>query len=188
MQAKEIEQKTDEELVLLSLEKAENYLFLMKRYESKLIRYILRISNVTREDAEDILQDTFISVYQNLNGFDNAFKFSSWIYRITHNKTISYIRKIKARPKTIDLEDKEILDKLIITKEMDLEIHNEVLKEKLLDEINSLEVKYKSVLVLRFIEGKEYSEISDILKMPINTVGTLINRAKKLLKDKISKE
>lgn len=177
--------KKDEELVILSLENPSNYLYLMKRYEDRLIRYILRISNLTKEDAEDVLQDTFISVFQNLNAFDSTFKFSSWIYRITHNKTISYIRKIQARPKTVDIEDKEIIERLIVQKELEIEVNNKILKEKLMAEIEKMDVKYKSVLVLRFIEELEYSEISDILRIPTNTVGTMINRAKKILKDKL---
>ena len=178
--------KTDEELVSLSLKDSNNYLFLMKRYEGKLIHYIQRISNLTKEDAEDVLQETFVSVYQNLEDFDSSFKFSSWIYRITHNKTISYIRKINARPKSADIEDKEILDNLIYSKEMELDVHNEILKDRLMAEINQMDIKYKSVLVLRFVEGKDYTEISDILKIPISTVGTFINRAKKILKEKLN--
>lgn len=178
--------KTDEELVSLSLKDPNNYLYLMKRYENKLLYYIQRISNLSKEDAEDVLQETFVSVYQNLEDFDSTFKFSSWIYRITHNKTISFIRKANARPKSADIEDREILDNLITSKEMELDVHNQMLKERLMDEINKMDIKYKSVLVLRFIEGKDYTEISDILKIPINTVGTFINRAKKILKEKLN--
>jgi RNA polymerase sigma-70 factor (ECF subfamily) len=182
---KEIETKSDEQLVELSIKDQKYYLYLMKRYENKLVRYILRISNLTKEDAEDVLQEVFVSVYKNLQGFDQRLKFSSWIYRITHNQTISYIRKIKSRPQTIDIEDTEILDRIATNKEMDIQVHNEIEKERILKEINSMDIKYKSVLVLRLIEEKEYNEISDILKIPKNTVGTLINRARKQLIEKL---
>lgn len=177
---------SDEELVKLSIEKPDNYLELMKRYEKKLYRYIMRISNVSKEDAEDILQEVFISVYKNLQGFDQNLKFSSWIYRITHNKTISHIRKTKTKPKTIDLEDGDIFEVIASSKDMDIEVHSKIEKERVVAAINEMDLKYRSVLILRFIEEKEYSEISDILKMPINTVGTNINRAKKILKDKLN--
>lgn len=185
MNKKEIETKSDEQLVELSIKDQKYYLYLMKRYENKLVRYILRISNLTKEDAEDVLQEVFVSVYKNLQGFDQRLKFSSWIYRITHNQTISYIRKIKSRPQTIDIEDTEILDRIATNKEMDIQVHNEIEKERILKEINSMDIKYKSVLVLRLIEEKEYNEISDILKIPKNTVGTLINRARKQLIEKL---
>lgn len=179
-------EKTDEELVNLSLKDANVYLHLMKRYEAKLIRYILRISNFSKEDAEDVLQEVFISVYQNLASYNPAFKFSSWIYRITHNKTINYYKRKKSRPNTIDLEDSEILDVLLVDKDMSLDVHSELEKDYIIKEIANLDQKYRSVLVLRYLEGKEYAEISDILKMPVNTVGTLINRAKQILKNKIN--
>lgn len=184
---KELKRKSDEELVQLSIEKDENYLELMKRYEAKLLRYIRRISNVSKEDAEDILQEVFISVYKNLRGFDQSLKFSSWIYRITHNQTISFIRKIKRIPKTIDLEDGNIFDLIANSTEMDIEIHNKIEKDNIINAIKEMDIKYKSVLILRLIEEKEYTEISDILKIPISTVGTNINRAKKILIEKLHK-
>lgn len=180
------EEKSDAELVQLSLADQNVYLHLMKRYEQKLIRYILRISNFTREDAEDVLQEVFVSVYQNLSLYNPEFKFSSWIYRITHNKTINYYKKKKSRPVSLDLEDKEILDVIILDKDIALDVVAEVGREMIIKAIGELEPKYKSVLVLRYLEGKEYSEISDILKMPVNTVGTLINRAKQILKKKLN--
>ena len=62
--------KTDEELVELTLRDQDFLLCLTKRYETKLLSYILRISNISREEAEDILQEVFIKVYYNLNSFD----------------------------------------------------------------------------------------------------------------------
>jgi RNA polymerase sigma-70 factor (ECF subfamily) len=63
-------QKTDEEIVVLSLKNQEFFTYLIERYEEKLFRYIRRISNTTQEDAEDILQESFLKCYRNLNGFD----------------------------------------------------------------------------------------------------------------------
>src|SRR5665648_188700 len=79
---------TDNELVKLSLDNPDHFFCLTKRYESKLLRYIMRISKFSHEDAEDVLQDVFIKTYYNLNEFDSELKFSSWIYRIAHNQTI----------------------------------------------------------------------------------------------------
>jgi len=89
------EKKEDSELVELSLKKQDYFYCLILRYQEKLLRYIRRISASSKEDAEDILQEVFMSVYKNLNDFDNSLKFSSWIYRIAHNKTVSHWRKQK---------------------------------------------------------------------------------------------
>ncbi|HIP49827.1 MAG TPA: sigma-70 family RNA polymerase sigma factor, partial [Candidatus Pacebacteria bacterium] len=99
------ENKTDEELVLLTLKDQDYYACLVQRYEDKIFRYIKRISSVPTEDVEDILQDVFISAYKNLNGFDHGFKFSSWLYHIAHNKTISFWRRMRLRPQVVTSED-----------------------------------------------------------------------------------
>ncbi len=84
--------KTDIELVRLTLTNQENFLYLVNRYDKKLLKFIQRISGLRLEDAEDLLQEVFIKVYQNLNDFDQDLKFSSWIYRIARNQAICYYR------------------------------------------------------------------------------------------------
>ncbi len=181
--------KTDNELVQLSLEYADWYSCLMGRYEDKLGRYIYRISGGSNEDIEDLLQEIFLAVYRNLNDFDPKLKFSSWIYRIAHNKVISHHRKQKARAQTIDGEEGE---KIIqrIKDEKDL---SEIINDKITGEVferlfQKIDTKYKEVLVLRYLEEKEYNEISDILKKPVGTVSTLLKRAKQHMKHVIEKE
>ena len=97
-------EKSDPELVELSLKNKEFYGFLIQKYQDKLKRYILRISGGVYNDADDILQDVFIKVYKNLNDYDPELKFSSWIYRITHNETISFLRKVNRKPTTYNFE------------------------------------------------------------------------------------
>lgn len=178
--SKDINKKSDEELVVLVLENQDYFLYLVRRYENKLTRYISRISNLNLDETEDVLQEVFIKVYKNLNGFDTSLKFSSWIYRITHNEVISNFRRIKNKATIIheDLDGnimKNIADELDIEEEINLGF----LKDNLFEILDQMDLKYKEVLVLRFWEQKSYSEISDILKKPEGTVATLINRAKK---------
>ena len=180
------EKTTDEELVSRTLENPEVYALLVERYEKKLLRYIMRILSGTKEDAEDILQDVFLSAYKNLNDFDQELKFSSWIYRIAHNKVISHFRKVTARPKTMTYEgDSQLLNILAseedIAKSMEKR-HDAGEVRNILDELDE---KYREVLFLKFLEEKDYKEISDILEKPMGTVATLINRAKKQFKEKV---
>lgn len=180
------EGKTDAELVVLTLENSGFFAGIMKRYEARLLRFIRRISGVNIQDAEDVLQEVFIKVYKNLNAYDNTLKFSSWIYRITRNYVISEFRKKKARGEVylIDEEWNTFISDLNIEKELDKKINREVL----LKVIDKIDIKYKEVLILKFLEERDYKEISDILKKPVGTVGTLINRAKKKLKQEIEKQ
>jgi len=180
--------KTDEQIVVLTLKNQDYYLCLMRRYEAKLLNYILKISNISREDAEDILQEVFVKAYQNLNDFDLNFKFSNWIYSIAHNTTISAFRKKKVRPQTISWEDKDLNNILKSTLDIEDTSLQKLSYKQIVKIINQLPLKYKDVLILKFVEGKDYREISDILHKPMGTIATLINRAKKSLKQELKKE
>lgn len=188
LENKNIEEKTDEELVGMALENQSDFLYIMNRYQNKLMSYILRMSNISPEEAEDILQNVFIKVYKNLNGFDSDLKFSSWIYRITHNEVISNFRKSQARPQSYEGEiNEEILERISADFDIESEINNKYLREMLNKVLVNLDKKYRDVLVLRFFEEKDYNEISDILKKPVGTISTLLNRAKKNLKEELLK-
>ena len=119
---------TDEELVKSALTQKDNYAYLMQRYEEKLRRYIIRLRGGREDDTDDILQEVFIKVYKNLNDFDPSLKFSSWIYRITHNETITFLRKINRRPTTYNFEIDAIKVKSI---KEDLDIEKEIDKKTL---------------------------------------------------------
>ena len=177
------EEKTDEELVALTIENQDFFSCLVDRYSEKLTRYIMRISASTREDAEDLLQEIFVKAYRYLNDFNQSLKFSSWIYRIAHNQVISQWRKTKSRPQVIKFEADEDFLKFIANDEnLALDTERKLESEEVRQLVDVLDEKYREVLILKFIEGKDYKEISDILKKPLGTIATLINRAKKQLK------
>lgn len=181
--------KTDEELVAMTLKNPDVYGLLMQRYEEKLLRYIMRISRSTTEDAEDLLQDVFLSAYKNLNDFDQDLKFSSWIYRITHNKVISHFRKVTARPKTTTYEgDSNLLNILSSDEDIARNLERKYTAQEVKDTLEKLDERYREVLVLKFLEEKDYKEISDILEKPMGTVATLISRAKQQFKEKSGQE
>lgn len=180
-----LQEKTDEELVALALKNPQAYSFLVERYEEKLLRYIMRISVNTKEDAEDVLQDVFLSAYKNLNDFDQDLKFSSWIYRIAHNKVISHFRKVSARPKVMTYEgDSNILNIIASDEDITRDIDRKFTAKEVYEILDKLDDKYREILILKFLEEKDYKEISDILEKPMGTVATLINRAKKQFKEK----
>lgn len=179
-----IDKKKDKILVKDALEDAENFAAIIDKYEKRLIRYILRILSVNTQDAEDVLQEVFIKVYENLNDFDQSLKFSSWIYRITHNHAISFYRKRKNHLETLSIDDcEEIIKRLQSEIDTKNDVESKLTKEKVKNILKKLDKKYRDALILYFLEDKSYAEISNILKKPIGTIGTLINRAKKKFKE-----
>jgi len=181
------DKKSDQELVKLAQKEPENFGLIINRYQQKLFWYIRHISYFEKEDIEDMLQEVFVKVYRNLNGYDSSLKFSSWIYRITRNHLIDQIRKKKARPSTTSIEGGELLHFLKHSANVEKEVMDKDCLEQVAKIIDGLPLKYKEILVLRFFEEKDYEEIMDIVKKPKGTVATLINRGRKLLIDEIKK-
>ena len=168
---------TDEVLVGKVLENPDYYACLVNRYTEALQRYVVRLGS-NSADADDILQEVFLKAYLHLNDFDKKLKFSSWIYRIAHNQTVSMFRKINVRP-TIELADLEPWQELVLSSCPGIKIDQAILKEKTKLMLNGLAPKYREILVLKYFEEKDYNEMSDILKKPMGTIATLVNRAKK---------
>jgi len=185
----EIEALSDAEMVALALKNQDNFVIIINRYKGKLFNYIRRITNVRDEDAEDLLQDIFLKVYLNLNDFDTDLKFSSWIYAIAHNQVISNHRRLSVRAEghSTNLED-ESARKLASNINIEKEIDNIYLKDNVTKVLYGLPEKYREVLVLKFLEEKNYQEISDIIKKPVGTVGSLMNKAKSEFKKELTKQ
>lgn len=188
---KDVSKLKDEEVLKLVIWNIDYFSEIIIRYEERLLRYIIRISFLDIADAENLLQEVFIKVYKNIHDFDFKFPFSSWIYRIAHNVTIDYYRKNKKFINNIVWQDSEEYEKIISNIESDNKpdkvFENNENKEILYKALQKLKVNYKEVLILKFIEGKSYEEIGEILMISIGTVGTLINRAKKQLKEELEK-
>ena len=183
------DKKTDEQLVKLTLGNQDYFLCLMKRYEGKLLNYILRISNVSYQEGEDILQEIFIKIYRNLNDFNDKYKFSTWVYRIARNETISHYRKNNAKDKdlAIDVED-DVFERIAADLDIEKDIRNKEMHVVINKALGRINKKYREVITLRFLEDKDYKEISYILKKPTGTIATWLNRAKEELRKELSRE
>lgn len=186
-----LQELSDNELVeIVRRENQERYAQIMERYQTRLFVYIYRLVG-NKEEAEDLLQDVFVKVYKNLNSYDTSRKFSSWIYRIAHNEAVNFIKR-KSLRRFISLETitstKDKLDSSSIEDGADKAWAKKEISKEVSDAINNLPFKYKQVLTLRYYSDQSYEEIAEILGKPVNTVGTLINRAKKKLSAELGKD
>jgi len=183
---KEFKDSKEEDISLVTetLNNPESFGKIMNKYSPRITRYIYRIAGSSSFEIDDLLQNIFIKVYKNLNNFDSALSFSAWIYRIAHNEAIDYIRKLKIRPRTIMNDEEEDFLFNIPDKNNDLieDLNNNMIKDHILEIFSKIREKYRSVLILKYLEDKDYNEISDILKIPLGTVATLLHRAKKEFK------
>ncbi|QQS21412.1 MAG: sigma-70 family RNA polymerase sigma factor [Candidatus Moraniibacteriota bacterium] len=146
------------------------------------------MSFATNEDIEDILQETFLKVYKNLNDFDGNLAFSTWIYHICRNTVIDSIRKKSSRPVTVTIDSEDLHRFFYENGDLPKTIDTAELLEKMTRLIESLPILYREVLVLKFLEEKSYEEIMDIVEKPKGTVASLINRGRKILLEKAHNE
>ncbi|OGZ27587.1 MAG: hypothetical protein A2365_01835 [Candidatus Nealsonbacteria bacterium RIFOXYB1_FULL_40_15] len=151
----------------------------VKEYEEKLLRYGRRFLS-REEDIEEIVQEVFIKSYVNIKSFDSSKKFSPWIYRIAHNEFVNALKK--RRP--LYFFDLDVFFPYFISKEnFNDEFDKKRMQEIINKYIGSLDYKYKEPVILYYFEDLSYKDISDILRIPVSTVGVRIKRAKKILKN-----
>lgn len=163
---------------------------LIDLYQHKVYQLCLRMIG-NREEAEDLAQEAFLRAYLNMDTYDIDKKFSSWLYRIATNVTIDRLRK-KKPDYYLDAEiagtegmtlytllaaEEKLPEDQVITLEM---------QEMVQKEIIQLPPKYRSAIVLKYIEDLSLQEISDILNIPVATVKTRIHRGREALRKRLS--
>lgn len=186
MPAVKPEQLTDEKLVEHIIDSdQESFAIIVERYQQPLLRYARSIVK-DPDAAADVVQNSFIKSFRNLRSFKTNLKFSSWLYRITHNEAINFINKHKRefRPDNEDWFD-GIASEL---KTQDEELQTLFDQQLVHSAMATMKDQYREPLYLYAFEAKSYKEISNILKIPTATVGTRIKRAKEQLKKQIRKE
>ncbi len=167
-----------------------------KAYEELMIKYRNLVYHVmikmvrNPQEAEDLLQEAFITAFKALASFNEEYAFSTWLMKIATNNCIDFLRKKKLKTFSIDEPVKYKEDQVKIeVPDVDPTPEKYLLAEersKILDDaIQSLPPRYRHVIVLRHKEEKSYEEISDILKLPLGTVKARIFRAREMLNKKV---
>jgi len=183
----EAEMKNDEEVIDFVLEDKEFFGILIRRYEGRLIKYVTRISGGNKEAVEDIVQNIFVKAFVNINSFQKGKNFGSWLYGIAHNECIDNWRKYKKHSGNVSLESNEELFSVLASDEnVEQAFVRKDQKGDIKKSLEKLPIKFREVLVLKYLEDKSYEEVGDILKKPTSTVGTLLSRAKKRFKKILS--
>ncbi len=178
--AKETEKDQDYAL-MRSIQNGDMVAFnaLVDRYKDRLLNVIGRMLNST-EEAEDIVQETFVRVYQHRSSFNFQHCFSTWIYTIGLNLARNELRKRKK------FKFEEITE--MNSGEGDLSVEMKLptrLPEDLDSAIKGLPEKYRTAFVLRDVEEMPYEEVAKVLDVPLGTVKSRVNRARLMLKEKL---
>ncbi|MBC8081323.1 MAG: RNA polymerase sigma factor SigW [Gorillibacterium sp.] len=165
---------------------------LVDLYKDKMFHLGYRMLGSPHE-AEDVVQETFLRVYTNLDRYDEFQKFSTWIYRIATNLCIDRLRKRKASY-SLDAEmpDGEGADWYSLLPSQQATPEEQTMltetQESIRKAINTLPEKYKSVVILRYLQDMSLQEIGDVLDMPVTTVKTRVHRGREFLRKKLQSE
>lgn len=152
---------------------------LVNRYKDRLVNVLFRMLN-ERNEAEDLVQETFLRVYKHRQEYDFTYCLSTWIYTIALNLAKNELRR-KKKFKFFSIFDMQ-------AKGMELQDTKpgpQSLKMVLDKAIATLPVKYKTAFMLRDVEQLSYEEVAQILEVPLGTVKSRVNRARAILKDEL---
>ncbi|MFC4024911.1 RNA polymerase sigma factor SigW [Oceanobacillus longus] len=158
-------------------------------YQNKIYQHCFRMLGNAHE-AEDMAQEAFIRAYVNIHSFDERRKFSTWLYRIATNLTIDRLRKRKP-DYYLDAEIKgteglDMYSQLASEERLPGEVVESLeLQRYIHHEISQLPPKYRSIIMLRYLEEFSLQEISEILDVPLGTVKTRIHRGREALRKRL---
>ena len=152
---------------------------LVDRYKDRLMNVIGRML-LSRDDAEDVVQETFVRVYQHRQSFNFQHCFSTWIYTIGLNLARNELRKRK-KFKFYDITEMKGNEAEFA---VEMKLPNR-LPQVLNAAIKELPEKYRTAFILRDIQEQPYEEVAKILSIPLGTVKSRVNRARMMLRDKL---
>ena len=165
---------------------------LVERYQNKIFRLAKNITQ-NDEDAEDVLQETFLKAYSHLEGFQGQYKFYTWIVRIAVNEALMKLRKRKTG-KTVSLdepadtgEDTVVREIAVWEDDPEQKYSREELRQILDEAIESLKPAFRTVFVLRDIEELSTEETAEALNISIPAVKSRLLRARLQLREKLTR-
>ncbi len=136
---------------------------LVDTYKERLYWHIRRIV-FNHDDADDVLQNTFIKVYKNINGFKGDSQLFSWMYRIATNEALTFLKK---KSNKLGISDAELQDRMVTNLQADVYFDGDEIQMKLQEAIARLPEKQKLVFNMKYFQELKYEEISSILNTSV---------------------
>lgn len=166
---------------------------LVNQYERKIYRLAKHITQ-NDEDAEDVLQDTFLKAYEHLDGFQGNSKFYTWIVRIAVNEALMKLRKRKG-DRTVPLDEPVDTGEEMVAREIAVWDDNpeerysrEEMQEILDRAVDSLKPDFRTVFILRDIEELSTEEAAEALGISVPAVKSRLLRARLALREKLTRQ
>lgn len=164
---------------------------LISRYSAKAYSLALRLTK-NPQDAEEVLQDVFQTVYRKIERFEGRSQFSSWLYRITVNAAFMRLRKTRRNERVVSIEEinAEIRAAWRCARSEneggEINAYRMALRQAFSNAIDSLPIEYRTVFVLRDIDGLSNREVSNTLALTIPAVKSRLHRSRLMLRNMLT--
>ncbi len=164
---------------------------LLERYTQKVHNLAVRITR-SEEDAEEVIQDVFVTVYNKVDKFEGKSAFSSWLYRITVNTAFMKLRKRRQTP-AISLEDinPSVKENWTGSRSDSSDVNylssRHEIRQELQGAIEKLPEEYKTIFILRDVDGLSNQEVGEVLALSVPAVKSRLHRARLLLRKRLQK-
>ncbi len=161
---------------------------LMKLYSRKIYTFVYRMVR-DEEIASELVQDFFIKIYTVLNKYNYTYKFSTWAYRICYNLVIDHVRKNQVNIDSLD--DEYVTQKALLESDNYVDdrgfetLEQSEVRKVVWDSVDRIPMKFKELILLRYLEGLKYEEIAEITDLPVGTIKNRIFKAKELLREEM---
>ena len=159
---------------------------MQKQYQQAITQYRQRVFSFAnyslraREDAEDITQDVFIKLWQNWQRLDHS-KLNAWLMRVAHNAVVDHVRKDKKANEQVD--DYAELEDQASEEYSGGDLDDRAFKQQLMEAIKSLDDPFRSILVMRDIQGMSYTDIQQSLDISASQVKVYLHRGRRKLRE-----
>ncbi|MCS6960910.1 MAG: RNA polymerase sigma factor [Deltaproteobacteria bacterium] len=183
-----VEHLKDTQLIKLFLQGLDApFVELVRRYKHKVRQLAYRITRSV-EDAEDVVQEVFMTVFLKLKDFEGKSAFSSWLYRITFNASLMKLRKDKVNRLNSALDSvEEVKISMEQSKEFKTEDCQELaeLRQIILSAVEKLPPQYRQIVVLGDMQNLTHDEIADITGLTVSAIKSRLHRARLMLKKRL---
>lgn len=143
------------------------------------------------DDSKDLVQDTYLKAFRFIESFQKGTNAKAWLFRILKNSFINEFRKKSKEPSKVDYQEVETYYNsedadISITPDLRVDVLSDMMGDEVSNALNSLDVDFRTVIILCDLEGFKYDEMAKILDIPIGTVRSRLHRARNLLKEKLN--
>ncbi|HOW45774.1 MAG TPA: sigma-70 family RNA polymerase sigma factor [Candidatus Aminicenantes bacterium] len=164
---------------------------LMRKYERRIYGFVVRMVR-NEETAIDLTQDFFIKIYTVLDKYNFEYKFSTWAYRICYNLVIDHIRKHQAQVDSLDddsVSPRDLLESDNVSREDGFRaLARAETRDYVWRVVDQIPLKFRELILLRYIQDLKYEEIAEIMSLPVGTVKNRIFKAKEILKQEMERD